>query len=55
MKDLIKTAIRYAAIVLIVLIMSGCNTIASVGDLTQALGKDIKIVAEGTQARMARE
>lgn len=41
-------------VVCVMLFVQGCNTIASVGDLTQALGKDIRIVAEGTADRMAR-
>ena len=50
---------RYLTIGLIIaailILMCGCNTIASIGDLTQSVGKDIKVVAEGTQRRMMEE
>ena len=47
--------LRLAALLLafcLVIGVGGCNTIKAIGGVTQALGEDIQIVAEGTQERM---
>ena len=44
--------LQFAALICLMCLMAGCNTIKAIGGVTQAVGQDIVIVAEGTQERM---
>jgi hypothetical protein len=50
MKDLLGDVIFAATVILVVMIMSGCETIGASGDLVSAFGRDVRTLSDASRS-----